>query len=73
MEDAVQGAQDIIAEIISDEPSYRQWIRDYTFKHGVIETEARAHEKDEKNVYEMYYEYKESVSKIVPHRVLAMN
>lgn len=73
VEDAIQGALDIIAEIISDEPSYRQWIRDYTFKHGVIETEAKGHEKDEKNVYEMYYDYKESVTKIVPHRVLAMN
>ncbi|WP_373604868.1 Tex family protein [Fredinandcohnia onubensis] len=72
-EDAIQGAKDIIAEWISDDASFRQWIRNETFKQGTIETVVKDQEKDEKNVYEMYYEYKEPIHKVVPHRVLAMN
>ena len=72
-EDAIQGAKDIIAEWISDDPTFRQWIRNETFKQGTIETVVKDQEKDEKNVYEMYYEYKEPIHKVVPHRVLAMN
>lgn len=73
VEEAVQGAKDIIAEWISDDANFRQWIRTETFKHGVIETIVKDEEKDEKKVYEMYYEYKEPIHKVVPHRVLAMN
>jgi protein Tex len=72
-EDAIQGAKDIIAEWISDDATFRQWIRNETFKQGTIETVVKDQEKDEKNVYEMYYEYKEPIHKVVPHRVLAMN
>ncbi len=72
-EDAISGAMDIIAEWISDNAAFRQWIRNETFKLGTIETAVKDQEKDEKNVYEMYYEYKEPIQKIVPHRVLAMN
>lgn len=72
-EEAIQGAKDIIAEWISDDASFRQWIRSETFKQGTIETHVKDEEKDEKNVYEMYYDYKEPISKVVPHRVLAMN
>ncbi len=72
-EDAIQGAKDIIAEWISDDATFRQWIRNETFKQGTIETAVKDQEKDEKNVYEMYYEYKEPIHKVVPHRVLAMN
>nr|WP_309101407.1 Tex family protein [Fredinandcohnia onubensis] len=71
--DAIQGAKDIIAEWISDDATFRQWIRNETFKQGTIETAVKDQEKDEKNVYEMYYEYKEPIHKVVPHRVLAMN
>ncbi|MEH7384873.1 Tex family protein [Bacillus sp. JJ1521] len=72
-EDAIAGAKDIMAEWISDDAAFRQWIRSETFKLGTIETAVKDQEKDEKNVYEMYYEYKEPIQKIVPHRVLAMN
>lgn len=72
-EEAIQGAKDIIAEQISDEPKYRQWIRDVTFRKGKIASVVKDEEKDEKNVYEMYYEYEEPILKIVPHRVLAIN
>lgn len=72
-EEAIQGAQDIVAEQISDEASYRQWIRTTTVKDGIIVTSVKDPEKDEKNIYEMYYEYTEAVKRIVPHRILAMN
>ncbi|MGG4490336.1 Tex family protein [Metabacillus idriensis] len=72
-EEAVEGAKDILAEWISDEPSYRQWIREQTFRKGKIITSSKDEEKDEKKVYEMYYEYEEPIQKVVPHRVLAMN
>lgn len=73
VEEAIQGAQDIVAEQISDQPKYRQWIRELTFRKGSISSVAKDEEKDEKNVYEMYYEYEEPIQKIVPHRVLAIN
>ncbi|HZH58201.1 MAG TPA: Tex family protein [Metabacillus sp.] len=73
VEEAIQGAQDIIAEQISDQPKYRQWIRDTTYRKGQISSSAKDEEKDEKNVYEMYYEYEEPIHKIVPHRILALN
>ncbi|NQD66825.1 RNA-binding transcriptional accessory protein [Bacillus haikouensis] len=72
-EEALSGAKDIIAETISDEAVFREYIRNHTFRKGIIETKVKNVEKDEKNVFEMYYEYSEPVSKVVPHRVLAMN
>ncbi|MCI3985682.1 RNA-binding transcriptional accessory protein [Bacillus vallismortis] len=73
-EEAIEGAKHIIAEQISDEPSFRKWIRKETFKKGTIKSAAgKSADTDEKNVYEMYYEYEEPIAKVVPHRVLAMN
>lgn len=72
-EEAVEGAQDIIAEWISDDASIRQWIRNTTFRKGFIVTEVKDEEKDEKKVYEMYYSYEEPINRIVPHRILAIN
>ncbi|WP_026314611.1 Tex family protein [Heyndrickxia acidiproducens] len=72
-DEALQGAKDIIAEIISDEPKYRGWIRSYTFKTGMLSSTVKDAEKDAKKVFEMYYEYEEPVRKVVPHRVLALN
>ncbi|ADM36552.1 RNA-binding transcriptional accessory protein [Bacillus spizizenii] len=73
-EEAIEGAKHIIAEQISDEPSFRKWIRQETFKRGTIKSTAgKSADTDEKNVYEMYYEYEEPIAKVVPHRVLAMN
>ncbi|MED1472586.1 Tex family protein [Bacillus salipaludis] len=73
VEDAIAGAKDIIAEWVSDDAEGRKWIRKETFKSGTVSSAVKEEEKDEKKVYEMYYEYEEPVSKIVPHRILALN
>lgn len=73
IEDAIAGARDIIAEMVSDDAEGRKWIRKETFKSGTVVSVAKEEEKDEKKVYEMYYEYEEPVNKIVPHRILAIN
>lgn len=72
-EEAIAGAKDIIAEWVSDDAEGRKRIRRETFRTGVLESTVKDAEKDEKDVYEMYYDYAEPVSKIVPHRVLALN
>ena len=69
-EDAIQGALDIIAEIISDNAEYRKKIKKICYREGLIVTKAT---KDEKSNYEMYYDYREVVSKIPSHRILAIN
>ena len=73
VEEALQGARDIIAEMIADNADYRKWIREYTTKNGEIQSKVRDKSLDERHVYEQYYEYSEPNSRIVPHRVLAMN
>ena len=73
VEDALQGARDIIAEMIADNAEYRKWIRQYMMKNGQIQSKVRDKSLDERHVYEQYYEYSEPVGKVVPHRVLAMN
>lgn len=73
VEIALAGAHEIIAERMSDEPVYRIWIRDYTLKNGLITTGVKKQEKDEKGVFEMYYDYKEPINKLVSHRILAIN
>lgn len=72
-DDVIAGAKDIIAEWVSDEAESRKWIRRETSKKGIIESSVKDEDKDEKRVYEMYYAYEEPVSKIVPHRILALN
>lgn len=73
IEEAIAGAKDIIAEMVSDDAEGRKWIRKETTKSGTVASTVKEAEKDEKNVYEMYYEYEEPVNKIVPHRILALN
>ena len=73
VEDAIQGAKYIIAEWISDNASYRKWIRNYTYRNGVIITKKKKDANDENKTYEMYYDYQEKVKEIKPHRVLAIN
>lgn len=70
-EEALQGAQDIIAEMISDDADHRLYIRNITVEEGIVTSTA----KDEKaqSVYEMYYNFEEPVKKIAGHRVLALN
>ncbi|WP_262481854.1 Tex family protein [Bacillus sp. CH30_1T] len=72
-DEALNGAKDIIAEYISDEASYREYIRSYTFRKGLIESKVKKEEEDEKKIFEMYYSYQEPIHKVVPHRILAMN
>ena len=71
VEDAIHGASDILAEAISDEADYRIRIREMTVKKGMITSAAKDPETE--SVYEMYYEFSESVSKIAGHRILALN
>lgn len=70
-EDAIAGACDIIAETISDDAGYRTYIRNITFKEGMITSTAKDEEAE--SVYEMYYQYTEKVTKTAGHRVLALN
>lgn len=69
-EEAIAGALDIIAEMISDNAEYRKKIREMTFREGVLVTSAK---KEEDSPYQMYYDFREPVSRIAPHRVLAIN
>ncbi|WP_092494237.1 Tex family protein [Virgibacillus salinus] len=73
VEDVLTGVNDIIAEWISDDPEYRDFIREETFKRGTMHAEAKKAEKDEKGVYEMYYDYDEAIRSMVSHRILALN
>lgn len=71
VEDAIQGALDIIAEIISDNAKYRKEIKKLMIREGIIVT--KASNAEEKSNYEMYYEYQEALKYIPSHRVLAIN
>jgi len=71
VEDALQGARDIIAELVADDPAMRQAARDLCRKFAQISSKARDPEKD--SVYAMYYDYHEPVSRIPSHRILAIN
>ncbi|MBE6043123.1 MAG: RNA-binding transcriptional accessory protein [Clostridium thermopalmarium] len=70
VEEALSGAKDIIAEVISDDAEYRKWIREFVRKNGLIECSGSS---EEPTPYEMYYNYSEAVSKIPSHRILAIN
>ena len=70
VEDALAGACDIIAELISDDADYRKYIKTAIFKNGLISSCAA---KEEESVYDMYYEFSEGVRSVAPHRILAMN
>lgn len=70
-QDAIAGACDIIAETISDDADYRTYIRNQTFKEGMITSSAKDEEAE--SVYEMYYNYTEKISKTADHRILALN
>ena len=73
LEEAITGAKYIIAEWISDNASYRKWIRSYFYKNGVITSKVKKNAEDEGKVYEMYYDYSEPVKWIKAHRILALN
>lgn len=69
-EEAIQGAMDIISEMISDVADYRKWIRSLVHREGLVETTGSSQEP---TPYEMYYNYSEAVKAIPPHRILAIN
>ena len=73
VKEALQGAEDIIAEMVSDEPKYRRWIRRLFATRGELYSTVKDESLDEKHVYAMYYNYKEPVNEIKLHRVLALN
>ena len=73
VEKAIEGAQYIIAEEISDFPDFRKWIRRYTFNNGLLESKVKKNAKDEMKTYEMYYSYDEPLRKVKLYRVLAIN
>ncbi len=73
IEEAIQGAKYIIAEWISDNASYRKWIRNNMYYKGKIVSKLKKNAKDETKTYEMYYDYNESIKYIKPHRILAIN
>ena len=70
IEDALKGAKDIIAELVSEDAKLRKYIRDLSLREGVIYSKNL---KDEESVYDMYYDFSEPVKTIAPHRVLAIN
>ena len=71
--DVITGAKYIIAEWISDNASYRKWIRSYFYKNGIISSKIKKNAEDQNKIYEMYYDYSEPVKSIKPHRILALN
>ncbi len=74
VEDAIAGAKDIIAENISDNPTYRKEIKRYCYRDGVIATEVNEKdEKEDKATYQMYFDFNEKVNRIPSHRILAIN
>ena len=73
IEDAINGAKDIIAEQISDEPRYRKYTKDMIYKTGIMTSQVKKKNPDEDAIYEMYYDYHERVQYIASHRILAMN
>ncbi len=72
-EDVLAGVHEILAEQISDSAEFRTWIREYTTKKGQYVSQVKDAEKDEKKVYEMYYDFSEPIPKMVSHRILATN
>ena len=73
VKDALQGAQDIIAEMVSDEAKYRKWIRSYFERKALLASEVKDITADEKHTFEMYYKYEEPIADIKSHRILALN
>ena len=73
IDEAIMGAGYIISEWISDNASYRKWIRSYIYRKGLIVSKIKKNVTDENKTYEMYYDYQELVREIKPHRILAIN
>lgn len=72
-EAALLGAHEIMAEMFGDVAEFRSWIRDFTFKNGMIKASLKKQELDTRSVYEMYYEFEQTLRSMQGHRVLAIN
>lgn len=73
VEDALQGAKYIIAEMVSDNADYRKWIRNYTNKNGKIVTKIKKDAEDQYQTYQNYYDFEENLNTIKLYRILAIN
>ncbi|NLW15993.1 MAG: RNA-binding transcriptional accessory protein [Erysipelothrix sp.] len=73
VEDALNGAHEILAETVGDSATFRSWIRSFTFKDGILTSTLKDQDKDERKIYEMYYDFREPIRKLASHRVLAVN
>ena len=73
IQEAIDGAKDIIAEKISDEVKYRQYTKNLINKTGILTTKLKKNAVDEKGIYAMYYEYSERIKNLREHRILAIN
>ena len=73
IDEAITGAGYIIAEWISDNAYYRKWIRNFIYANGIVVSSKKKSAVDDNKVYEMYYDYKEPVKYVKPHRILAIN
>ncbi|MGS0664974.1 Tex family protein [Staphylococcus arlettae] len=73
VDEAIKGAQDILAEQISDNPKYRTKILKDTYQQGKIITQKKKNAEDEKSIFEMYYDFSEPIKSIANHRILAIN
>ena len=72
VEKCIEGAKYIIAEWISDNAYYRKSVRQFTYHNGIITSKKKKNAEDVNKIYEMYYDYKEAVKYVKPHRILAM-
>ncbi len=73
LEAVLKGAHEIIAESVSDRSDLRAFFRKYTYNNALLVSKVRDEDLDERSVYKMYYDYSEKLSKVVPHRILALN
>ncbi|MFP4187747.1 MAG: Tex family protein [Acholeplasmataceae bacterium] len=73
VDEAIEGALYIIAEMISDDANYRKDLREMMVRYGVVVTRVKKNAQDDRKTYEMYYDYSEPVNRIRPHRILAIN
>lgn len=71
--EALEGALEIIIEAISEEASIRQWLKKYLWNKASLHSEKKKQADDEKNIFNMYYDFTESVKQLVAHRILALN
>lgn len=73
IDDVLSGAHEILAEKFSENARLREWIRQNTYKYGILTTQLKDQEKDEDEVYQIYYDFEQKLSKLAAHQILAIN